>query len=44
MGYYVEECQSLAYKSDYKPYLTLEGSPQEAEIPTWSEKEPQGHL
>lgn len=27
LGYYVEECQSLSYKSQYKPYLTLEGRP-----------------
>ena len=39
MGYFVKECQSLAYKSDYKPYLTLEGTPQERENPTWYKKE-----
>ena len=38
MGYYVKECQSLAYKSDYKPYLTLNGSPNESEHPLWSDK------
>ena len=38
MGYYVKECQSLAYKGDYKPYLTLAGSPQENESPTWHQK------
>ncbi|MBU1626413.1 arginyltransferase [bacterium] len=41
MGYYVKECQSLAYKGDYKPYLTLEGNPKEYEIPTWHKKEPE---
>ena len=38
MGYYVKACQSLAYKADYKPFLTLEGSPNESELPTWYEK------
>ncbi len=38
MGYYVKECQSLAYKGDYKPYLTLDGSPREGEEPLWYEK------
>lgn len=38
MGYYVKDCQSLAYKSDYKPYLTLQGSPSERETPQWSEE------
>ncbi len=27
LGYYVEECSSLNYKADYKPYLTLDGRP-----------------
>jgi len=27
LGYYVEECDSLNYKSAYKPYLTLQGRP-----------------
>ncbi len=27
LGYYVEGCPSLAYKADYKPYLTLRGRP-----------------
>lgn len=27
LGYYVENCSSLNYKADYKPYLTLEGRP-----------------
>ncbi len=35
MGYYVADCQSLAYKGDYKPYLTLEGSPTEAQPAKW---------
>jgi arginine-tRNA-protein transferase len=39
MGYYVKECQSLAYKGSYKPYLTLEGNPKEYEIPTWRKKD-----
>ena len=35
MGYYVKECQSLAYKSRYTPYKILEGRPSETTIPTW---------
>lgn len=27
LGYYVEDCPSLSYKSHYKPYLTLQGQP-----------------
>lgn len=27
LGYYVEECSSLNYKAQYKPYLTLQGRP-----------------
>lgn len=27
LGYYVEGCPSLSYKSHYKPYLTLSGQP-----------------
>ncbi len=29
LGYYVKDCSSLNYKSHYKPYLTLEGRPNE---------------
>jgi arginine-tRNA-protein transferase len=36
LGYYVSECQSLAYKSRYKPYLTLQGRPSELEAYFWS--------
>ena len=35
LGYYVKECPSLAYKAQYKPYLTLEGRPAEYESPKW---------
>jgi len=35
LGYYVKECQSLAYKSDYKPYLSLEGTPDLLTEPKW---------
>jgi len=35
LGYYVQQCQSLAYKADYKPYLTLKGRPTEYEEFTW---------
>ncbi len=36
LGYYVSECQSLAYKSRYKPYVTLEGRPSELDTYHWS--------
>lgn len=36
LGYYVEECPSLSYKSHYKPYVTLEGRPLESEEYRWS--------
>ena len=35
MGYYVQECPSLAYKSHYKPYLTLQGRPNETDKLIW---------
>lgn len=35
LGYYVEDCPSLSYKSDYKPYLTLKGRPHEYEKYSW---------
>jgi arginine-tRNA-protein transferase len=35
LGYYVEDCPSLAYKSHYKPYLTLKGRPKEYEDFEW---------
>jgi len=36
LGYYVQECPSLSYKAEYKPYLTLEGRPNENEEFIWS--------
>ena len=36
LGYYVKECPSLAYKSHYKPYITLHGRPTEFEQFNWS--------
>jgi len=39
LGYYVESCQSLAYKADYTPYLQLQGRPEENEEPIWSPDE-----
>lgn len=39
LGYYVDSCQSLAYKADYAPSLRLEGRPEENEIPLWSQYE-----
>lgn len=35
LGYYVEDCPSLSYKSHYKPYLTLQGRPNEDEEDIW---------
>ena len=36
LGYYVEDCPSLSYKAEYKPFLTLEGRPAEYEEYVWS--------
>ena len=36
LGYYVKDCPSLAYKAQYKPFLTLKGRPTEAEPFIWS--------
>lgn len=35
LGYYVKECPSLSYKSEYKPYKTLVGRPNTCEEPLW---------
>ncbi len=35
LGYYVQDCPSLSYKSQYKPYLTLEGNPSMSEDFSW---------
>lgn len=36
LGYYVEDCPSLSYKADYKPFVTLQGRPQDDEAYVWS--------
>ena len=36
LGYYVQDCPSLSYKSHYKPYLTLDGRPALNEEFYWS--------
>lgn len=36
LGYYVEDCPSLSYKKEYKPYYTLQGRPSEFENYTWT--------
>lgn len=36
LGYYVKGCPSLSYKSEYKPYITLQGRPSEYEEFNWS--------
>ena len=35
LGYYVEDCPSLSYKAEYKPYVTLDGRPTEYEDFKW---------
>ncbi|MCW8894718.1 MAG: arginyltransferase [Sulfurimonas sp.] len=35
LGYYVQGCPSLSYKSHYKPYLTLDGKPSLEEDFKW---------
>ena len=35
LGYYVEDCPSLAYKSSYAPYTTLQGRPNQDEEFIW---------
>jgi len=35
LGYYVEDCPSLSYKSHYKPYVTLDGRPNLDEDFNW---------
>ena len=35
LGYYVKECDSLSYKAEYKPYLTLQGRPTQYEEFVW---------
>ena len=35
LGYYVESCPSLSYKSEYSPYRILEGRPEESDEPLW---------
>ncbi len=35
LGYYVADCPSLSYKSQYKPYLTLQGRPKEDDEAIW---------
>jgi arginyl-tRNA--protein-N-Asp/Glu arginylyltransferase len=39
LGYYVEGCPSLAYKSSYKPYYILEGKPCDADAARWNPNE-----
>lgn len=36
LGYYVEECPSLNYKANYKPYITLQGRPTLNDEYIWS--------
>ena len=35
LGYYVEACQSLAYKKEYTPFYMLHSRPGEEETPVW---------
>lgn len=36
LGYYVKDCPSLSYKSQYEPYLTLQGRPSEESQYIWN--------
>jgi len=36
MGYYVQGCQSLEYKSRFKPYKILDGRPWDSDEPIWN--------
>ncbi len=36
LGYYVEECSSLNYKANYKPFVTLQGRPEMDSKFIWS--------
>jgi arginine-tRNA-protein transferase len=36
LGYYVQDCPSLSYKAEYKPYITLQGRPSIDSDYTWS--------
>jgi len=36
LGYYVQDCPSLSYKAEYKPYKTLCGRPNEYEPFSWT--------
>jgi len=35
LGYYVEECRSLNYKANYKPYHIMQNEPSNNEKPIW---------
>lgn len=39
LGYYVKDCPSLTYKADYKPFLTLQGRPDNIAEAYWCEEE-----
>jgi len=36
LGYYVEDCPSLNYKAEYKPYVTLQGRPSQEDKYFWN--------
>lgn len=36
LGYYVKDCNSLSYKAEYQPYLTLQGRPNMDDEYIWS--------
>ncbi len=35
LGYWIEQCPSMAYKSQYRPHQILSGSPRDDEEPVW---------
>lgn len=43
LGYYVQECLSLAYKANYEPSLQLLGRPEEDETPIWKSLDTVGY-
>ncbi len=41
LGYWVEDCQSMAYKSQYRPHELLARHPADDEEPEWIAQEEQ---
>jgi arginine-tRNA-protein transferase len=41
LGYWVEECQSMAYKRQFRPHQILQGRPGDLEDPIWLNSDPE---